>query len=118
MPVRGIRGATVVAADEPEQILQATKQLLEDIATANEVDVDDIASIMFTMTPDLQSAYPAQAARLLGWTEAPLLGAVETDIDGGLPRCIRVLMHVNTRKPASEITHVYLGKAATLRADP
>ncbi len=117
MPVRGIRGATVVAADEPEQILQATKQLLEDIATANEVDVDDIASIMFTMTPDLQSAYPAQAARLLGWMEAPLLGAVETDIDGGLPRCIRVLMHVNTRKPASEITHVYLGKAATLRPD-
>ena len=116
MPLRGIRGATVVAADEPEQILEATKRLLEDITAANEVDVDDIASIMFTMTPDLRSAYPAQAARLLGWTQAPLLGAVETDVDGGLPRCIRVLMHVNSRKPASEITHVYLGKAATLRA--
>ena len=117
MPVRGIRGATVVAADEPEQILAATKRLLEDVTTANEVDVDDIASIMFTMTPDLRSAYPAQAARLLGWTKAPLLGAVETDVDVGLPRCIRVLMLVNTRKPASEITHVYLGKAATLRPD-
>ncbi len=117
MPMRGIRGATVVAADEPELIIEATKRLLEDITTANEVDVDDIASIMFTMTPDLRSAYPAQAARLLGWTQAPLLGAVETDVDGGLPRCIRVLMHVNSRKPASEITHVYLGKAATLRPD-
>jgi len=117
MPVRGIRGATVVAADEPEQILEATKRLLEDIITANDVDVDDIASIMFTMTPDLGSAYPAQAARLLGWTDAPLIGAVETDVDGALPRCIRVLMHVNTGKPVSEITHVYLGKAATLRPD-
>lgn len=117
MPVRGIRGATVVAADEPEQILKATKRLLEDIVTANKVDIDDIASIMFTMTPDLESAYPAQAARLLGWTNTPLLGAVETDVYGGLPRCIRVLMLVNIQKPASEITHVYLGKATTLRPD-
>jgi chorismate mutase len=117
MPVRGIRGATVVAADEREQILEATMRLLEDMTTANEVDVDDVASIMFTMTPDLRSAYPARAARLLGWTNAPLLGAVETDVDGGLPRCIRVMMLVNTQKPAAKITHVYLGKAATLRPD-
>ena len=117
MPVRGIRGATVVAADERELILAATRQLLEEIMVANHVVVDDIASIMFTMTPDLRSAYPAQAARLLGWATTPLLGAVETDVAGGLPGCIRVLMHVNSERPASAIAHVYLGEAKSLRPD-
>ena len=117
MPVRGIRGATVVAADERELIFAATRQLLEEVIAANHVVVDDIASILFTMTPDLRSAYPAQAARLLGWTATPLLGAVETNVAGGLPRCIRVLMHVNCEVPASAIAHVYLGEAKSLRPD-
>ena len=117
MPVRGIRGAAVVAADEREQILGATKSLLEEIVAANDVSVDDIASILFTMTPDLRSVYPAQAARLLGWSGTALLGAVETDVPDGLPRCIRVLVHVNTELAPSAITHVYVGQAKTLRPD-
>ncbi len=100
MPIRGIRGATVVGADGRGLILNATKELLEKIVIANDVDVDDIASIMFTMTRDLRSAYPARAARLLGWDQTPLLGAVETDVPHSLPRCMRVLMHVNTAMAA------------------
>lgn len=117
MPLRGIRGATTVEADERNLVLEATKELLEALIAANDVAVGDIASIMFTMTPDLQSVYPAQAARWLGWEHTPLLGAVETDVPGGLPRCIRVLMHVNTELAASAITHVYLREAQTLRPD-
>jgi chorismate mutase len=117
MPLRGIRGATAVEADEGNLILEATKELLEALVIANDVAVTDIASVMFTMTPDLQSVYPAQAARWLGWENTPLLGAVETDVPGGLPRCIRVLMHVNTELAASAITHVYLREAQTLRPD-
>ena len=117
MPVRGIRGATVVAADEPELILQATRALLDEIVSANDVDVNDIASILFTMTPDLRSCYPAQAARLLGWTTTPLLGAMETDVPGALEHCIRVLMHVNTDLSPGTIKHVYIGEAKQLRPD-
>jgi chorismate mutase len=117
MAVRGIRGATVVDEDDRELILTATKELLETLVAANGIAVDDIASIMFTMTPDLRSVYPAQAARWLGWEHTPLLGAVETDIPGGLPRCIRVLMHVNTDMAAATIKHVYLHEAQKLRPD-
>ena len=117
MAVRGIRGATVVAADDRDLILGGTKELLETVIAANDIAVDDIASIMFTMTPDLRSAYPAQAARQLGWDDTPLLGAVETEVPGGLPRCIRVLMHVNTDRAAATIQHVYLHGAQILRPD-
>ena len=117
MGVRGIRGATVVEADEREHILEATRELLEALVQENDVAVDDIASIMFTMTSDLQSTYPAQAARGLGWRHTPLLGATETDVPGGLPRCIRVLMLVNTDRAAAAIKHVYLHAAQTLRPE-
>ncbi|MCH6547450.1 MAG: chorismate mutase [Gemmatimonadetes bacterium] len=114
MGVRGIRGATVVEADERELILEATKELLEALVQENDVAVEDIASLMFTMTPDLRSVYPAQAARWLGWKHTPVLGATETDVPGGLPRCIRILMHVNTDRVAADIKHVYLHAAQTL----
>ena len=117
MGVRGIRGATAVAADERALILEATRELLEALVRENDVAVDDIASLMFTMTPDLQSVYPAQAAKGLGWRHTPLLGATETDVPGGLPRCIRVLMHVNTDRIAADIKHVYLHAAQTLRPE-
>jgi len=117
MAVRGIRGATAVEGDEKELILQATKELLVALVQENDVAVDDIASLMFTMTPDLQSVYPAQAARSLGWTHTPLLGAAETSVPGGLPLCIRVLMHVNTDRTAADIKHVYLHAAQTLRPE-
>lgn len=117
MSVRGIRGATTVDADEPEHIAQATEELLLDLIRANDVAVDDIISIIFTVTPDLRSAYPAAGARRLGWTSTPLLGATEMDVPDGLPRCIRVLMHVNTDRPAAAIAHRYLRGARTLRPD-
>ena len=117
MAVRGIRGATVVARDEPELVLAATRELLKAIAHANALDPDDIASIIFTVTPDVRSEYPARAARRLGWTAVPLLCATEMDVPGGLPRCIRVLMHVDTDRPAADVKHVYLHDALTLRPD-
>jgi chorismate mutase len=98
-------------------VLTATQELLETLIAASDIAIGDTASIMFTMTPDLRSAYPAQAARQLGWDETPLLGAVETEVPGGLPRCIRVLMHVNTDRAAATIQHVYLHGAQILRPD-
>ncbi len=117
MTVRGIRGATVVRKDTPAFILEATRELLEALLSANAIDVSDIASIIFTVTPDLESEYPARAARQLGWTNVALLGATEMDVPGGLERCIRVLLHVNTDHPASQLKHIYLHEARTLRPD-
>lgn len=117
MPVRGIRGATVVDRDMPGQVVAATRELLEAIVDANSIAPDDIVSIIFTVTPDLRSEYPARAARVLGWTHTALLGATEMDVPGGLPRCIRVLLHVNTRRGPKAIKHIYLHAAARLRPD-
>lgn len=117
MAVRGIRGATVVAADDPTLILAATRKLLQRLADANDLDPDDIISIILTTTQDLTSEYPAHAARHLGWTMVPLLGATEMHVPDGLARCIRVLMHVNTGRTAAQIRHVYLGAAAALRPE-
>jgi len=117
MMVRGIRGATVVDRDEPSLILSATKELLNRIVEANAVDVEHIISAIFTVTPDLQSEYPARAARDLGWVTTPLLGAVEMNVPDGLPRCIRVLMHVHSDRAVAEIHHVYLRQARSLRPD-
>ncbi len=117
MTIRGIRGATVVRRDTPEDVLEATRELLEALVAANEIVVADIASVIFTVTPDLQSEYPARAARELGWSDVALLGTTEMDVPGGLERCIRVLLHVNTDRPASSLHHVYLHEARTLRPD-
>jgi len=116
-PVRGIRGANVVRANTQEAILEATRELLEAMVQANGLGVDDIVSIFFTLTPDLNAEFPALAARELGWTRVPLLCATEIDVPGAMPRCLRVLMHVNTARPVTEIQHVYLGEAAALRPD-
>ena len=117
MPVRGIRGATAVDHDTPDAVVSATRELLEAIVAANKLKTDDIASIIFTVTPDLKSEYPARAARALGWTHTALLGATEMDVPGGLPRCIRVLLHVNTRQAPKAIKHIYLHAAGALRPD-
>jgi chorismate mutase len=118
MPIRGIRGATVVGQDQPEIVLAATRELLQAICAANPLlQPDDLASAIFTVTGDLTSIYPAQAARQLGWVHVPLLSAREIDVPGGMPRCIRVLLHWNTNLPQTEIQHVYLGAAASLRPD-
>jgi len=118
MLVRGIRGATSVEADEPVQILAATRELLESICQANAIDdYNRICSAIFTTTSDLTSTFPAEAARTMGMGLVPLLCATEIPVPNSMPRCIRILLHVNTEKPQSEIQHVYLGEAKRLRPD-
>src|SRR5512134_2736820 len=106
MPIRGIRGAITVTNDHPDQVLQATRELLEAILTANAgMRPEDIASALFTVTEDLVSTFPAQAARQIGWGLVPMLCAREIPVPGSLPRVIRVLVHWNTDAAQNEITH-------------
>ncbi|MDX1663752.1 MAG: chorismate mutase [Candidatus Promineifilaceae bacterium] len=114
---RGIRGATQAAGNEREAILSATRTLLREIVAANVIEPEDIASIFFTATPDLDAACPPLAARQLGWTLVPLLGAQEIDFAGSLPRTIRVLLHCNTTRSQAEMRHIYINGAEVLRPD-
>ncbi len=114
---RGVRGATTVDRNEREAILEATRELLGAMAEANGLQPGELASAIFTLTPDLDAAFPAAAARELGWGEVPLLDVLEIDVPGSLPRCIRALLHWNTGKAASEIVHIYLRGARALRPD-
>ncbi len=118
MPIRGIRGATTVTADTPDLILQATRELLEEILAANTgMAPEDVASALFTVTDDLVSTFPAQAARQMGWGLVPMMCAREIPVPGSLRRVIRVLVHWNTELAQKEITHVYLREAVKLRPD-
>ncbi len=114
---RGVRGATTIEADEREQVLGATRQLLALMIRRNEIESADLASATFTVTKDIQSEFPALAARQLGLTDVPLLCGYEISVDQSLPRCIRVLLHWNTIKTQSQIHHVYLHQAQRLRPD-
>ncbi len=116
--VRGIRGATSVDADLSEQVLSATRELLEELLRVNRIDdFEDIVSVIFTTTTDLISTFPAEAARGLGMHQVPLLCAQEIPVPGSLPRCIRVLLQVNTEKTQGEVEHIYLREAKKLRPD-
>ena len=118
MSVRGIRGATVVDEDNPDQIIHATRELLEAIQSQNpSFEPSEIASIIFTVTADLNSAHPARAARDMGWTDVPMICAQEIPVPNTLPRCIRVLVHWNTPLPQRSIQHIYLREARQLRPD-
>jgi chorismate mutase len=117
MTCRGIRGAVCAEANRADAILEATRTLLERIVTANDLSPTDVASAIFTATPDLDAAYPARAARELGWTQVPLLCMQEMHVAGSLTRCIRTLIHWNTDRAPGEVRHVYLGEARTLRPD-
>ncbi len=117
MACRGVRGATTVGKNESEEILGATRRLLAWMIHANGVRKEDVASIIFTTTPDLNAAFPAAAARQIGWSGVPLLCTHEMGVPGALPRCIRILIHWNTDRAQEEITHVYLEGAASLRPD-
>ena len=118
MTIRGIRGATTVTSDDPDLILQATCELLETILYENsDIQLDDIASVLFTVTEDIASAYPALAARQMGWDQVPMMCAREIPVPGSLPMCIRVLIHWNTNKEQRKIQHVYLRDAVKLRPD-
>ena len=114
---RGIRGAICVEANNAEAITAATRHLLEHMVAANEVEVQDVASVIFTATPDLNAAYPARAAREMEWLHVPLLCMQEMAVKDSLQRCIRILVLWNTDLPADQVRHVYLGQARTLRPD-
>lgn len=115
MYCRGIRGATTVERNEREEILAATTELLELMIRENELRSEDIASAIFSLTDDLDAEFPAVAARALGWTEVPLMCTREISVPGSLRMCIRVLLHVNTTRSASEMQHVYIRGAMNLR---
>jgi chorismate mutase len=112
---RGIRGATTATANTADAILSATRELLTLLVERNALAVDDIASVFFTVTDDLDAQHPALAARQLGWHDAALLCAREIPVPGSLGRCIRVLLHVNTDRGAHDLRHIYLREAVVLR---
>jgi chorismate mutase len=114
---RGVRGAITVTENNAEEILVATKELLQAIITANGISERDVASVFFTATPDLNAICPAVAARQLGWTHTALLCLQEMAVPGSLPHCIRVLVHWNTEREINAIRHVYLRQARQLRPD-
>jgi chorismate mutase len=114
---RGIRGATTAAANTAEDILEATQELVEVLIGLNDLNTDDIASAIFTTTPDLTAIFPATAARSFGWTEVPMVCSHEMAVPGALEKTVRVLVHINTTKTASEIRHAYLKGAKQLRPE-
>ena len=115
--VRALRGATTLAVDEPAHITERVVALLGRILERNEVDKEDLVSILFTATDDVHSMFPAAAARTMGLGDVPLICARELSVTGGTPRCIRVLLHLTTSKPRSALHHVYLEGAMGLRDD-
>jgi chorismate mutase len=115
--VRAIRGAVQVDADEREQVLEATAELVSEVMRRNSLETDDVISVLFTATPDLNSEFPALAARKLGFSDVPLMCATEIAVPHALPRVVRLMAHVETDRPRSELQHVYLRGAQALRLD-
>ncbi|ABL82003.1 MULTISPECIES: chorismate mutase [unclassified Nocardioides] len=117
MAFRAVRGATQLDADVRDHMLERVAEMVVDVMTANGLEVDDFISVIFTATSDLVSEFPAYAARRLGFGDVPLICARELEIAGSMPRVVRMLAHVETDLPRSDITHVYLHGAAALRTD-
>jgi chorismate mutase len=117
LAVRAVRGATSVARDDPVLIRAAVQELLDKLLEENDVAVADVVSAVFTATTDLVSEFPAHGARLHGWNGVPLLCAQELPVHGALPRCLRVLLHIETTRARNEMRHVYLHEAILLRQD-
>ena len=121
MAVRGIRGATTVDSDSAEEIIEATRELLTQLIETNDIHAEDIAGAWFTTTRDINSEFPAIAARQLGWTDVPLLCGHEMEVDASnprsIPRCIRILVMLNSEQPASAMRFVYLRGAAAIKQD-
>jgi chorismate mutase len=115
--LRGIRGATTVDANTKEDILQATNELLSALIQANNIRRDDVASVFFSTTSDLNAEFPAVAARQMGWSHVALMCGHEMNVPGSLPMCLRITMHVNTAKPQDQVQFVYLRGARALRPD-
>ncbi|HEY3733676.1 MAG TPA: chorismate mutase [Streptosporangiaceae bacterium] len=117
MPVRAIRGAVQVDANRREDIIEGTAELVAEVMSRNDLAPDDVISVLFTATPDLTAEFPALAARKIGFHDVPLLCATEIDMPAAMPRVVRLLMHIETARPRSEVRHVYLRGAAALRLD-
>ena len=115
--IRALRGATTVDRDDPVLIREGVQELLEVLLEDNDLTPGEIVSAVFTATPDLVSEFPAHAARIFGWDDVPLLCAQELPVPGSLPRCVRVLLHVETRRARAEMKHAYLREAVLLRQD-
>ena len=114
---RGVRGATTATENTPEAIVEATRELLAELAAVNGIDPLDVASVLFTTTADLTAAFPAAAARALGWIDTALMGSIEMANPHQPPHCIRVLIHWNTTLTQAQIRHLYLRGAESLRPD-
>jgi chorismate mutase len=117
MNVRAIRGATTVENNDSVEIIDETKKLLNEIIKKNSIEIEDVVSVIFTMTDDLNASFPAIAARQIGWSDIPLMCMRELDIENSLEKCIRVMFHINTNLNRDEIKHVYLNNAKVLRPD-
>lgn len=118
MPMRGVRGATTASEDQADLVVSATRELLEAMLESNPgMETEHIASVLFTVTEDISSAFPALAARQMGWGSVPMMCAREIPVPGSLSCCIRVLLHWNTDVPQNAIRHVYLREAVKLRPD-
>lgn len=117
MAVRAVRGAVTVEDNSSSEIIQQTQILLEEIISRNEIAEEDIISAVFTVTQDLNAAFPAAAARNIGWTNIALMCMNEIAVPGSLEKCIRVMVHINSEKSNKEIRHVYLKGARVLRPD-
>ncbi|HEY2204168.1 MAG TPA: chorismate mutase [Pseudonocardia sp.] len=117
MPVRAVRGATQVDHDDRDEILEAVAELVAEVLQRNGLADEDVISMMFTATPDLTAEFPAYAARKMGLSDVPLLGATEMAVPGGMPRVLRLMAHVETDRARADIRHVYLRGAAALRTD-
>jgi chorismate mutase len=115
--VRAVRGATQLEEDVREHMLERVAEMVTGVMEANDLAVDDFISVIFTATSDLVSEFPAYAARRLGFGEVPLVCARELEVEGSMPRVVRMLAHVETERPRADITHVYLHGAAALRRD-
>ncbi|QIK66546.1 chorismate mutase [Nocardioides sp. HDW12B] len=117
MRVRAVRGATQLDEDTREHMLERVAEMVLDVMRSNDLTVDDFISIFFTATEDLNAEFPAYAARRLGFDDVPLMCARELEIEGSMPRVVRMMAHVETHLSRAEITHVYLHGAARLRRD-
>lgn len=115
--IRGVRGAITVEKNDKEVIFSAVQELLTQLVEKNQIGLEDIGAAIFSATPDLNAAFPAAAARKIGWESVPLFGTQELDVENGLEKCVRVLLLLNTDKKQCEMAHVYLGGSSRLRPD-
>jgi chorismate mutase len=117
MNIRAIRGATCLQHDDAAEMAEAVTELLSELLKRNEIETDDLVSVLFTATPDLHSAFPAAAARGVGLADVPLICAQEIDVNGAMEKVVRIMVHVQTPKTRADIKHVYLRGAEALRQD-